>query len=93
MVLGISPDSVRSHQKFRQKFELPYNLLADTEHRVAEAYGVWKRKSMFGISFDGVARTTFVIGADGRVVRVFESVNPLGHGKEVAEELARMRST
>ena len=91
MVLGISPDSVKSHQKFRKKFELPYNLLADVGHPVAEAYGVWKPKSMFGIHFDGVVRTTFVIDADGRVARVFESVNPLGHGKEVADALAEMR--
>ena len=92
MVLGISPDSVKSHEKFRRKFELPYNLLADVGHQVAEAYGVWKPKSMFGINFDGVARTTFLIDAEGRVARVFEKVNPLGHGKEVAEELQRLKS-
>ena len=91
MVLGISPDSVKSHAKFRRKFELPYNLLADVGHRVAEAYGVWKPKSMFGINFDGVVRTTFLIDADGRVARVFEKVNPLGHGKEVADALAGMK--
>ena len=91
-MLGISPDSVESHRKFREKYELPYDLLADTGHRVAEAYGVWKAKSLFGLSFDGVARTTFLIDADGRVARVFEKVNPLGHGKEVAEALERMKS-
>jgi peroxiredoxin Q/BCP len=91
-VLGISPDSVNSHRKFREKYELPYRLLADVGHQVAEAYGVWKAKSMFGLHFDGVARTTFLIDAEGRVARVFEKVNPLGHGKEVAEALERMKS-
>lgn len=92
-MLGISPDSVASHRKFREKYELPYDLLADVGHQVAEAYGVWKTKSMFGITFDGVARTTFLVDPDGRVARVFEKVNPLGHGAEVAEELRRMRSS
>ena len=91
-MLGISPDSVESHRKFREKYELPYNLLADVGHQVAEAYGVWKTKSMFGLTFDSVARTTFLVDADGRVAHVFETVNPLGHGKEVAEALARLRS-
>lgn len=91
-MLGISPDSVESHRKFREKYELPYDLLADVGHRVAEAYGVWKAKSLFGLSFDGVARSTFVIDAAGRVARVFEKVNPLGHAKEVADALERMKS-
>ena len=91
-MLGISPDSVDSHRKFREKYELPYDLLADVGHQVAETYGVWKNKSMFGISFDGVARTTFLIDEAGRVARVFEKVNPLGHGAEVAEALEQLNS-
>ena len=92
MVFGISPDSVRSHAKFRAKQQLSYALLADTEHAVAEAYGVWREKRMFGLVFDGNARTTFLVAPDGRIAHVFEQVNPLGHGKAVAEFIARMQT-
>ena len=85
VVLGISPDSVESHRRFKEKFSLPFTLLADTEHRVAEAYGVWKEKSMFGKSYMGVERTTFVIDATGRVARVFPKVKVEGHAAEVLE--------
>lgn len=90
VVLGISPDSVKSHVKFKTKFALPYQLLADTEHAVAESYGVWQEKSMYGRKYMGVARTTFVVGADGRIARVFEKVKPEGHGDEVAEAVAAL---
>jgi peroxiredoxin Q/BCP len=92
VVFGISPDSVQSHRKFRAKQELSYRLLADTEHAVAEAYGVWQEKKLFGISFDGNVRTTFLVAPDGRIAHVFEKVNPLGHGKQVADFIARMRT-
>ena len=92
VVFGISPDSVKSHRKFREKQELSYRLLADTGHAVAEAYGVWKEKRLFGLTFDGNVRTTFLVAPDGRVAHVFEKVNPLGHGKAVAEFIARMQS-
>ena len=92
MVFGISPDSVKSHQKFREKQQLSYALLADTAHAVAEAYGVWREKKLFGISFDGNVRTTFLVAPDGRIAHVFEKVNPLGHGKEVAEFIERRAS-
>ena len=81
----MSPDDVESHRKFRKKFSLPFTLLADTEHEVAEAYGVWKQKSMFGLKFMGVERTTFVIGPDGRIARVFPKVSVDGHAEEVLE--------
>jgi peroxiredoxin Q/BCP len=84
VVLGVSPDGVRSHAKFRRKHGLPYTLLADEEHTVAEAYGVWELKSMFGLKFRGNARTTFLIGPDGVVEQVFEKVQAAGHGEEVA---------
>jgi peroxiredoxin Q/BCP len=87
-VLGGSPDDVKSHVKFRKKFDLPYRLLADVEHAVADAYGVWQEKSMFGHKYWGNARTTFVIDRDGRIARVFEKVTPLGHAAEVAETVA-----
>jgi peroxiredoxin Q/BCP len=90
VVLGVSPDSVKSHVRFKRKYALPFTLLADTEHAVADAYGVWKEKSMFGRRYMGVERTTFVIDRDGRVARVFEKVNPAGHAAEVAEALAAL---
>ena len=89
-VLGVSPDSVTSHAKFRRKYALPFTLLADTEHAVAEAYDVWHEKSMFGNTYIGVLRTTFVIDAAGRVARVFEKVRPAGHAAEVAAAVAAL---
>ena len=88
-VLGISPDDVKSHVKFKKKFDLPYALLAG--HKVADAYGVWQEKSMMGRKYMGNARTTFVIDKDGRVARVFEKVKPAGHAAEVAEAVAALR--
>ena len=87
VVLGVSPDGVASHAKFKRKYALPYTLLSDEDHAVAEAFGVWERKSMFGLKFWGNARTTFIIGADGVVERVLEKVTPAGHGDEVARAL------
>jgi peroxiredoxin Q/BCP len=89
-VLGISPDDVKSHVKFRKKFDLPYSLLADVEHKVAEAYGVWQEKSMFAHKYMGNARTTFVIDKDGRIARVFAKVKPEGHAAAVAEVVAKL---
>ena len=88
VVFGISPDSVKSHQKFRDKFSLPFPLLADEDHAVAEAYGVWGEKSMFGVKYQGILRTTFIIDPAGRIARVFEKVKPKGHAAEVLEALA-----
>ena len=87
LILGISPDSVKSHQKFKKKFDLPFTLLADPDHAVAEAYGVWVEKSMYGRKYMGVARTTFVIDGKGRIAKVFEKVKPEGHAEEVAAVL------
>ena len=87
MVLGVSPDGVKSHAKFKRKYGLPYTLLADEEHAVAEASGVWELKSMFGLKFWGNARTTFLIDPEGRVERVFEKVQAAGHGEELARAL------
>src|SRR6201984_97199 len=67
LVLGVSPDSERSHVKFREKYDLPFNLLADTGHEVAEKYGVWGERSFLGKTYMGVTRSTFVIGADGAI--------------------------
>ena len=76
VVLGISPDSVASHVKFKQKFALPFPLLADTEHTVCEAYGVWGEKSMYGKKYMGVTRSHVVVGPDGRLVDVQIKVSP-----------------
>jgi thioredoxin-dependent peroxiredoxin len=83
VILGISPDPVKSHVKFKAKYELPFTLLADTEKSVLQAYDVWKEKSMYGRKYMGVERTTFVIDPQGRIVKVFEKVKPAGHAEEV----------
>ena len=90
VVLGISPDGVKSHQKFRQKFGLPYRLLADEEHRVAEAYQVWKEKSMYGRKYMGVERSTFVVAKDGTIAHAFRKVKPEGHADEVGEAVSML---
>jgi len=90
VILGISPDSVASHQKFKKKFDLPFTLLADVDHDVAEKYGVWQKKSMYGKSYMGVARTTVLIDPDGKVAKVFEKVKPAGHAEEVEQALAAL---
>ncbi|MBN2446393.1 MAG: thioredoxin-dependent thiol peroxidase [Phycisphaerae bacterium] len=86
-VLGISPDSVESHERFAQKFALPFPLLADPEHAVVEQYGAWGAKQMYGNATMGVLRSTFIIGPDGRIEHVFENVKADGHAAEVLEYL------
>ena len=88
VILGISPDSVKSHVKFKAKFELPYRLLADEEKTVLQAYDVWKEKSMYGKTYMGVERTTFLIDPAGRIARVFAKVKPAGHAAEVMAAIA-----
>ena len=90
VILGVSPDSVKSHQKFKAKYELPFTLLADTDHAVAEQYGVWKEKSMYGRKYMGVERTTFIIDAAGKMAKIFEKVKPQGHAAEVEAALATL---
>ncbi len=87
VVLGVSPDSVKSHKKFVDKYELPFTLLADPETKVCQAYGVWKEKSMYGKKYMGVERTTFVIGPDGKVAKVFPKVKVEGHSEAILNEL------
>jgi peroxiredoxin Q/BCP len=89
-VLGISPDPVKSHVKFRNKYQLNYPLLADVDKVASNAYGVWQQKSMYGRKYMGVARTTFVVGRDGRITHVFEKVTPAGHAAAVAEAVAAL---
>lgn len=87
VVLGISPDTSRAQLKFAEKFDLPYRLLADTEHTVAEAYGVWIEKSMYGKKYMGVDRTTFVIGPDGKLSHIFRKVKVEDHANEVFQAI------
>ena len=86
-VLGISLDSVRSHQKFRDKFQLPFTLLSDPEHNVADAYGVYGQKTFMGRESMGVDRATFLIGPDGTLEKVWPKVKPDGHAEEVLAAL------
>ncbi len=87
-IFGVSPDSVTSHVKFREKYALPYRLLADEGHRVAEAFGVWVEKARAGRTYFGTERTTFVIGADGRIEHVLPQVKPDAHVDQLLQALA-----
>ncbi len=83
VILGVSPDSPKSHAKFKAKFQLPFTLLADEEHKICELYEVWGRKKFMGKEYDGVFRTTYLINPDGMIVKVFENVKPSDHITEV----------
>ncbi len=87
VVLGVSPDDEASHIKFKQKYKLPFTLLADPEHRVAEEYGVWKERNMYGKKSMGIERSTFVIDADGNVAKALRRVKPDEHAAQVLETL------
>jgi len=88
VVLGVSPDSVKRHVKFKEKYDLPFSLLADPEHEIAERYGVWGEKKYMGRSYMGINRTTFVIDGEGVVAKVFENVKPQTHADDVLAALA-----
>lgn len=87
-ILGVSPDTVESHVKFKKKFMLPFPLLADDGHRVCDLYQVWGPKKFLGKSYEGVLRTTFLIDGNGMIVKVFEQVRPAQHSGEVLSALA-----
>jgi peroxiredoxin Q/BCP len=87
-VVGVSPDKPAAQAKFKQKYGLPFTLLADEEKTAAEAYGVWKEKNMYGKKVMGIARTTFVIGPDGRIEKIYGNVKAQGHASQVLAELA-----
>ncbi len=86
-ILGVSTDSLRSHEKFREKYGLSFPLLSDPDHHVAEQYGVWQQRKFMGREYMGVARTTFVIGEDGRIRAVFPQVKVEGHADQVLAAL------
>lgn len=83
VVVGVSPDTSAAQAKFKKKFDLPFVLLADAEHKAAEAYGVWKEKSMYGKKYMGIDRTTFVIDPSGNIAKIFPKVKVEGHAEEV----------
>jgi peroxiredoxin Q/BCP len=89
-VYGVSPDSVASHLKFIKKFNLPFTLLADEDHAVAEAYGLWVEKTMFGNTYMGVQRATFLVDAEGKLAKVWPKVKPEGHAQEVLEAIQQL---
>ena len=88
IVLGVSPDGVSSHVKFKGDYQLPFTLLADPDHAAAEAYGVWQEKSRYGRTYMGIVRSTFVIGADGNVIKAMRNVQPATHADAVLAVLA-----
>ena len=91
-VLGVSPDSVKSHDGFKAKYSLPFALLSDPDHEVAEMYGAWGEKKMYGRTYEGILRSTFLIDEEGRILKVFPRVKPAGHSQEVLEALREAAS-
>ncbi len=87
-VLGVSTDSVKSHAAFAEKYQLPFPLLADTEKKVVNLYGVWQRKKMMGREYMGTVRTSFLIDPKGKIVKIYEKVKPMEHAQEVLRDLA-----
>ena len=87
VVLGVSPDSVKSHTKFNDKFKLVFDLISDEDKVICKAYGVWAKKKLYGREYMGVLRSTFVINSQGKIARIFENVKPKGHVAEVLEAL------
>lgn len=92
VILGASADSVESHAKFRKKYDLPFTLLSDPDHAVAEAYGVWRRKKTFGVTYTGIVRTTFIIDAAGVLRRVMPVKRVAGHAAAVEAALGELAS-
>ena len=88
VVLGVSPDSVRSHDKFKLKYELPFPLLSDPDHEVAELYGAWGEKKMYGRTYMGIIRSTYIIDDKGIILKVFPKVRPKVHSEEVLAVLS-----
>lgn len=87
VVIGISPDSIKHHEKFIMKYDLPFLLLSDEDKKTCQDYGVWIKKSMYGRQYMGVDRKTFLIAKDGTIVKIFDKVKPSGHNLEVLEVL------
>lgn len=93
VVIGVSPDSLESHRKFKKKFDLPYLLLSDADHRLADNFGIWKEKSMYGRKYMGFERTTVIVDRKGRVARIFPKVKIPGHIQEVEKTVRELGET
>jgi len=93
VILGVSPDNLASHEKFIQKFDLPFPLLSDEDHKIAEKYGVWQEKSMYGRKYFGIVRSTFVIDKKGNLARIFRKVKVGNHDQEVLEVLRELNGS
>lgn len=89
-ILGVSPDSPKKHTKFKEKYDLPFTLLADEEHKVLEMYDVWGRKKSYGREYDGVFRTTYLIDENGQIAKVFENVKPANHSQEILQAIENL---
>jgi peroxiredoxin Q/BCP len=89
-VFGVSVDSVASHKKFAEKYELPFTLLADADKKVVELYGVWGKKKFMGKEYDGTMRTSFLIDPDGNIAKIYENVKPETHAEEVLKDLGEL---
>jgi len=90
VVLGVSPDSLESHRKFKQKNSLTYPLLVDEGHKLADAYGIWKEKNLYGVKYMGVERTTVVIDRNGQIARIIPKVQVPGHVQEVEQAVREL---
>jgi peroxiredoxin Q/BCP len=90
VIVGVSPDKPAAQFKFKQKFNLPFTLVADTDHKVSEDYGTWVEKSMYGRNYMGIERSTFLIGKDGKLKKIFRKVKPEGHADEVYKALTSL---
>ena len=91
VILGVSPDTAQSHGKFKEKFMLPFPLLADSQHKICQKYGVWGPRKFMGREFEGVLRTTFLIDPNGKIIKVYENVKPPEHSSEVLAEIKSIR--
>lgn len=91
-VLGVSADSVKSHQKFAEKFSLPFSLLSDEEKKVVELYGVWGKKKFMGREYLGIFRTTFLIDPKGKIVKIYENVKPDSHAEDILADIQELQS-
>ena len=90
VILGVSADDEASHLKFKEKFNLPFSLLADTDKEVVNKYGVWGTKKMYGKEYEGIHRTTFLIDAEGKIASIFEKVKPSTHSEELLNEIEKL---
>ena len=88
--MGVSPDGLESHRKFKEKHELPYLLLVDEEHRLADEFGIWKEKTIYGLNYLGFERTTVIVDRGGKIARIFSSVKIPGHVQEVEEAVRKL---